>query len=457
MSAIVAETTPGLLGQDYRAITLGMVTVVSLIAFESLAVATIMPDIAESLGGMSVYALAFGIVFAASGVGMIWAGSWADQRGPAAPLAYGIGAFALGLLLAGLAPDMTAFLLGRVVQGLGSGLVSVALYVVIGHVYPLALRPRVFAAVSASWVIPSLVGPAISALILQHAGWRWVFLGVPLLALPATWLLRPAFRITVNTPTPPRQNTRTRLSWAIGATLCVCLLPGSTAPMTGMSSVLTGAALIGLFLFASKLLPYGTFGVRAGVPAVIALRALAAAAYFGTEVFVPLMLAQERVLAPLWVGVILTIGAIGYSAGSWFQGAASTSPTGASRLRLGMTLIGCGVAAVALSLPTVTPLGIGIAGWFAAGFGMGMVYPILAARVLELSDPQQRGGNSAALQLANALAIAAMLAVGSVLYATVARHSRPLAFAAVYACCMLFAAIGGVLAHRAFAAPVQAH
>src|SRR3712207_7311997 len=40
-------------------------------------------------------------------------------------------------------------------------LLSVTLYVLVARVYPAALRPRMFAAFSTAWVVPSLVGPAI--------------------------------------------------------------------------------------------------------------------------------------------------------------------------------------------------------------------------------------------------------------------------------------------------------
>ena len=183
-----------ILSPQYRATTLGMVALVSLHAFEALAVAAAMPTVATALDGLRLYALAFGGTLATSVIGMTLAGRWSDQQGPARPLWLGLACFIAGLLVAGLAQHMPVLVLGRLLQGLGAGAISVSLYVLVGRCYPEALRPRVFAAFSAGWVVPSLIGPAISGLIVQHAGWRWVFLGVPLLALPAAWLLRPALR-----------------------------------------------------------------------------------------------------------------------------------------------------------------------------------------------------------------------------------------------------------------------
>ena len=152
-----------------------MVALVALHAFEALAVAAAMPTVAEALDGLRLYALAFGGTLATSVIGMTLAGRWADRRGPARPLWYGLACFVLGLLLAGFAVRMGMLVAGRLMQGLGAGAISVSLYVMVGRSYPEHLRPKVFAAFSAGWVVPSMVGPALSGLIVQHLGWRWVF------------------------------------------------------------------------------------------------------------------------------------------------------------------------------------------------------------------------------------------------------------------------------------------
>lgn len=170
----------GLFAPRLRALTIGLVALIALYAFEALAITTAMPTATLALDGLSLYALAFAGTLATSVVGMVAAGRWADTRGPRAPLQQGIAWFCAGLLLAGLAPAMWVLLLGRVVQGFGGGLMSVAAYVAVGRMYPSALRPRIFAAFAAAWVLPALVGPTISGLIVENAGWRWVFLSVPL-------------------------------------------------------------------------------------------------------------------------------------------------------------------------------------------------------------------------------------------------------------------------------------
>ncbi|WP_312786829.1 MFS transporter, partial [Stenotrophomonas indicatrix] len=143
-----------ILSARYRATTLGMVALVSLHAFEALAVAAAMPTVAEALDGLRLYALAFGGTLATSVIGMTLAGRWADRHGPARPLWWGLACFVLGLLLAGFALRMGMLVAGRLLQGLGAGAISVSLYVMVGRTYPEHLRPKVFAAFSAGWVVP---------------------------------------------------------------------------------------------------------------------------------------------------------------------------------------------------------------------------------------------------------------------------------------------------------------
>jgi len=110
-----------------RAACVGAVALISMLAFEAIAVATAMPAVAAALDGLPLYALAFGATLATSVLGMTAAGQLCDKRGPYRASLVGLTAFLLGLLLAGFAPSMTALVLGRALQGLGSGVLGVTL------------------------------------------------------------------------------------------------------------------------------------------------------------------------------------------------------------------------------------------------------------------------------------------------------------------------------------------
>ncbi len=90
MTTAPAGTTahPNLLSGPLRTLTVGAVSLVSLWAFEAMAVATAMPTVAAALDGLAGYALAFGLPMATSVLAMVASGVWsdaADRRHPCAP------------------------------------------------------------------------------------------------------------------------------------------------------------------------------------------------------------------------------------------------------------------------------------------------------------------------------------------------------------------------------------
>ncbi|MDG2525470.1 MFS transporter [Stenotrophomonas sp. HITSZ_GD] len=437
-----------ILSPRYRATTVAMVALVALNAFEVLAVATAMPTVARELSGLPLYALAFGGTLATSLVGMTVAGHWSDRAGPGPSLWAGMACFVAGLLVAGLARNMPMLVGGRLLQGLGAGAFFVALYVIVGRLYPEPLRPRVFAAFSAGWVVPSLVGPGISGLIVQHLGWRWVFLGVPLLALPAAWLLRPGLRELAAAPAAPRTGSAPPpIGWAVGAALgaLVLHLAESLPAPVRYGAWALGAGL--LLACARRLLPRGTLAVARGLPAVIALRGVAAAAFFSCEAFLPLLLSRERGLSPLAAGVALSVGALGWSLGSWYQGHRLRPGARARAMQLGAYLLLGGIA-VAASAALGSPVALSIGGWTLAGLGMGLLYPSLAVLTLSLSPVDQQGRHSSALQLSEAMAVTAALAAAGALFALWLDGSAPRAYLAAFAVSGVLAALAAALVRR---------
>jgi MFS family permease len=414
--------------------TIGIIAVVGLLAFESMSVGTAMPVAARDLHGLPLYAWAFSAVFIAGLVANVFAGGWADARGPARPLFTGLAVFVAGLLIAGTAPTMVWFVGGRAIQGFGSGLASVPLYVVVARVYPEESRPKIFAAMAGAWVVPSLVGPSVGGLVAQHLGWRWVFLGLVPLVIPAALALAPTVR-----------GLRTRGTMPRGRTLAaVALSAGSAALLWGLdhrsiAAVLAGlAGLGGLAYGVRTLMPRGLLRLRRGLPTTIAMRGLLFGAMSGTEAFIPLALTTRYGFRPTTAGLVLTAGALGWSAGSWWQGRFS----GASRVRfavVGAGLHATGVTAVALSFHVSGWLTL--PAWIVAGAGIGMAFPALSVQVLRLSGPDSQGTNSSAMQISDTLGSSLAVGIAGALV-----NAAGLNTGAV--CTAVIALIAAVAAHR---------
>jgi MFS family permease len=149
---------------------------------------------------------------------------------------------------------------------------------------------------------------------------------------------------------------------------------------------------------------------------VITLRGLVAAAFFGAEAFLPLLLSRERGLSPTAAGLVLTGTALTWTLGSWIQGR-DRAPSRAVMLRGGSVLITVGVLASGATVVPAVPLAVGVVGWAVTGLGIGMAYPTLSVLTLQLSPPAEQGANSAALQIADALFSAVVLALSGAVFA----------------------------------------
>ncbi|PWI18100.1 MFS transporter [Streptomyces sp. Act143] len=453
----VPHTTPdlpaaveeGVLSRTYRALSVGIVSVVLLIAFEATAVGTAMPVAARELDGVSLYAFAFSGYFTTSLFGMVLSGQWSDRRGPLGPLTTGIASFAAGLMLSGTAGAMWLFILGRAVQGFGGGLVIVALYVVVGRAYPERLRPAIMAAFAAGWVVPSIVGPLASGAVTEHLGWRWVFVGIPVLVVFPLALALPQIRRRAGGPVDGSARTasfdRRRIRLALGISLGAGLLQYAAQDLRWLSLVpaVAGAAL--LVPAVLGLLPRGTYRAARGLPSVVLLRGVAAGAFIAAESFVPLMLVTQRGLTPTLAGFSLAAGGLTWALGSWVQSRARVEPYRERLMTAGMVLVAAAIAAAPSVLIDSVPAWTVAVAWAFGCFGMGLVISSTSVLLLQLSAPEEAGTNSASLQISDALANVVLLAAGGAAFAALGggavshtateasgTGSHPAAFAAVF-------------------------
>ncbi|GII54657.1 MFS transporter [Planotetraspora thailandica] len=394
-----------------RALSVGMVSLTMLVAFEYLAVATAMPVVGRELDGYHLYGLAFSGGQAAGMIATVAGGRWSDAKGPRAPLWAGVAAFMVGLVVAGTAPAMELFLVGRFVQGLGGGLFNVAIYVLVAQVYPSREHPRVFSLLATAWVLPSVVGPAITGIVAEQLSWRWVFLSVPVLAVPAVLMMWRGMPAELPEPAGGRagRDFVPALVWGGLAAAGAALLQygsGSAEPWLAV------AGLVLLLLALPRLLPPGTLRAARGLPAVVALRGLAAGSFFAAEVFVPLTLTTGRGLSPAEAGLALTGGSLAWSLGSWIQGRVAWHRR--TFLRIGTASIAAGIAITGLTVFGGVPVLVAFGGWIVTGLGIGLVYPTLSVLTLELSAPGEEGRNSASLSIGeSAYSIVAVAITGA--------------------------------------------
>ena len=307
----------GIFARGRRALSLGLLVSISVIAFESLAVATILPTAAIELDGLGSYGWAFTAFLLGSLVGAVEAGELADRHGSALPAWIGFATFGSGLLVAGLAPGWLVLLLGRVLQGFGGGMLLALAYATVARGYPAALQARMLAVLSSAYVIPAFVGPVIAGQLAELASWRAVFLGLLPVVLGAALLFAPAARhLPAAGASHGTSNLPASARLAVGVGLLLWGLSQPAAVPTLLAFVV-GALLAAPALV--KLLPRGTLVAQPGLPAGTSLRFFLACGFFGAEALIPLGLTAVRQVPPSQVGYALSAAALSWVGASWVQ------------------------------------------------------------------------------------------------------------------------------------------
>lgn len=405
-----------------RRLVIGICMTIVAIAFESIAVATAMPVAARELDGLAWYAWSFSVFV----IGMLFAtvvgGRLADRIGPAKPLLVGVAIFAVGLVVAGSATTMVQLIGGRFVQGLGGGVLNVSIFVCVAQAFTPAERPKMFSYISTAWVLPAFVGPPVSAWLTNRLSWHWVFFAViPVVALGGAMVLPTMLRLMRSfVPLVPEPGARPPAPlWSavvVSLAAAALQLAGQRLDLVALALLLGG--LLGLLIGLPKLMPPGFHRFRRGMSPVIMVRGLLPGAFFGGEAFIPLMLVEQRGVALVLAGATLTVGAVGWTTGSWLQSRPWLTLRRDRLITLGCVSVTAGLLAVgALAFLPDVPFWLVGLGWIFSGFGMGLATASTSLAVMTLSQESEQGRNASSLNLFDALGSGVFVGVAGSIFA----------------------------------------
>jgi MFS family permease len=419
----------GLWSPERRSLTVGLVLTITLVAFEALAVSTIMPVVARELGGFDLYGWVFSAFFLGNLIGIVVVGILIDRGGLVRPFVAGLALFGVGLAIGGLTPQMLILVAGRFLQGFGAGAVAPTAYVAIGRSLPEDLRARMFATMSTAWVLPGVIGPAVAGAVAQYVTWRAVFLGLLPLIVVSGSLAVAGLRSV-----PPPDADHATAEHAVGSDAArrlprAVLLAASAAltlaglsdptPLVGVLLVVVGLAL-GLPSFRA-LVPRGTLRARGRLPSAVLLRGVATFTFFAVDAYVSLLLVEWRGVPPAIAGIALTGATVSWTAGSWVQ-ARSVTRVGAARfVGVGLTTVVIGIALTTLVVIPAVPVIVVVPTFAVAGLGMGLAYAPLSLVVLAEATPGAEGSVTAGLQLSDTLGTALGTGVAGAIIAALVR------------------------------------
>ena len=409
---------------EYRRLSIGIVALVSVFGFEGIAIGAVMPVAAADLNAISNYAVAFTSFTMASLLGMTFAGLWANKIGLARVVIFAVAALALGSMVAGFAPNLAVLTVGRSIQGFAMGIDLVTMYVVIGRMYPEALRAKALGMLAAAWVVPGLIGPGLAGLLVEISSWRMTFWIVPILLIGPIMLLVPELKKLPFVPSAVRTDARIQITSVLIAIGALSVFQAGASHVGRWNSILIAAIFVGSLGVAAwstkALMPSGFLRMAPGIPAIVGMRGVIAGSFFAAEIYVPLALQEIRGTSVALSGGVLTAATITWFAGSWLQGSHKLNYSRQQILFVGVLLTSLGIALtpVAVFVPssiTVSALVASVV-WGIAAFGMGMCFPTLGVLMLDQSPEDEHARHSASLQMSDSFGVIIATAIaGSVL------------------------------------------
>ena len=371
-----------------RLVVAGVMASMFLAAMESTVVATAMPTVIASLGGIRIYSWTFSGFLLASTVTMPLWGRLADQYGRRRVYLVGLSLFLVGSALSGLSQTMAQLIAFRAIQGLGAGSLIIIGMTIIADLYGLERRAKMQGYFSGVWGVASLVGPVIGGVLTDAVSWRWVFY----INLPFGLLAMAAIRWGLASERSERRASAfdyagTAVFAAVISALLVGLLEGgrgaswwrpSVLALLGLSTVLLVVFVLIERRAAEPVVPLALFA-NPMVRAASVTGFLSGMAMFGAITFVPLFLQAVTGTSATEAGIVLVPFVIGWVVFSVLAARLVLRVGYRSIVFVGMLLLTAAFVLLAGWNEGLTR-GIAMRDISLAGVGMGLVFvPMLIA------------------------------------------------------------------------------
>ncbi len=430
-----------------RRLAAGMVLAVMLVAFEVTSVITALPTITDELGGDSLYGVTLAVYTLANLVALVAIGEFSDRRGPALPFVLCIATLIIGLVVAATAPSMTWIVVGRGLQGAGTGGFTPIAYSLVKRAFPQDRQPMMYAYLSAGWVLPSLFAPALSGWVTDAFGWEWVFLGiVPFAIAVGALAVGPMMRFKPQHHVRRLSRVPTALTAAIGIGLFITGLRSANL-LVVLASTIGGAAIALPAL--RRLFPTGYMTARHGFAAVVACRILATATFLGADSFIPLAADRIHGQPPVVQGFVIIGAALSWTAGSWVS-ARRPAANPAAAIRNGFLVMLLGLVLVVPVLWSGWPMIATFFGWAVGGLGMGLLFNPATVAAMSYAVDGREGEVSGQIALADSVGFSLMGGIGGATVAVADRTSWSLvgALGTNFALAATLALLGAIAARR---------
>lgn len=396
---------------------------IALYATNTYIATTILPSVVAEIGGLELYAWSTTLYVVASILGSALTSKLLLRTGPRLAYAVATLVFMAGVMICALAPSMPVMLVGRSIQGLGGGVLLALCYSMIQLVFEERLWPRAMALVSGMWGVATLVGPAVGGVFAELDAWRYAFGAMVPVSL--------AYILLTSRALPPRDTAATtaarlpvpQLILLAAAVLAVCAGSVSPLPSWNLLGIATCAVLVLLLIrqesrAAVRLLPRDALKFSTPLCALYATTCLLVIG-MSSEIFMPYFLQHLHGQSPLVAGYMAALMAAGWTVSEILS--SGWTGRGAHRAILaGPLLIVAGLVILAITTPVTSagewtllaPICIGL---FLVGFGIGLGWPHLLTRILQVASAQDQDTAASSITTLQLFAMALGAALAGVI------------------------------------------
>lgn len=172
----VPPSAPPKRGMSFWTAIVSLMVTLMLSGLEANITATALPTIVKELGTSNQFVWILNAYTLSSTIIQPPIGQLADVFGRKIPIILSVLAFTLGSLISGLSQNMTTMIIGRALQGCGSGGTFVLADLIVSDIIPLRERPQFMGLLMTGSSIAYAAGPSLGGFLTEYLLWRWAYL-----------------------------------------------------------------------------------------------------------------------------------------------------------------------------------------------------------------------------------------------------------------------------------------
>ena len=426
-------------------------------AFGAFITATILPSAIAEIGGLAIYAWASTAYAVGSILGSAGSSVVALKVGTRRGVFLAVGVFVAGAAICATAPSMPVVVVGRGVQGLGSGVLIASAHSLVRELFPETLWQRMLTVISCAWAIPALGGPVVGGVLAGLGLWRaafWVMAPIALVAGAFTWSILPRSETHVT--------RATRVPFGRLALICLSVLCigsiANTRATTARAALFAGAvASVALMLrldgrASTRLFPTGMLSLQTRIGKAFYLVFLLGMSTTPGGVYVPLLVQVLHDVTPAGAGYLYAVQSLSWTAGTLLS--ARVSPARAHTvIMLGPVLTATGFAGLFFTIGSGPVVAIAVS-LMLVGVGIGTCWAHIGTAILSSARPEEGALTASMIPSTQLFAVALGAALSGVianaagLAASASRPTAALAGSWLFGCFVAAPLAAFVIASR---------